>query len=285
MCRYFIIVFLFLFPFVMAGCSGNASDENAEANVNNSQADVYTDANAALVDGIKLLEAGETEKAIEVLNQAVTLDPDLADAYFQLGIAYSLIEFRDTLAAEETDEPVSSPESGEKRPKEKKTNSDIAFENAVEAYKKKTADNKEDHASFYNLGRSYAKLDQDVSAANALRQAVRLNPDDTEYQTELGSILIRLAKYSEAVAALKKALDLDPENLLAEDLLERAEAGHKRINFTVLPKDPSKPDPADANANSAPSPSDSDGRSPKPSLPTPPPKPIPTLVPVNKPKP
>ena len=280
---YFLASFLIAVAF--AGCSWFGSD-SADLNANTQDtADVgYTDASTALADGIKLLESGDTEGAIEVLNRAVEIDPDRADAYFHLGIAYSLIEFRDQMAAKESLDEGPAMDEGEKPQKDKRPNSEIAFEKAVEAYKKRTTENKDDHVAFYNLGRSYAKLDQDVNASNALRQAVKLKPDDSDYQTELGSILMRLAKYPEAVAALRKALELDPDNLMAEDLLEKAEAGQKRISFTVLPKDTPKPEPGDANANTGPTSANTDTKIDRPP-PPPPPKPRPTGSPANRPMP
>lgn len=283
------ICLVVLFACCLVGCSWLGSGgANDNANTQEPAQSELSDPTAALEEGIRLLENGETEAAIEILNKAVELDPDLADGYFQLGIAYSLIEFRDQLAAVESVEPITENTDEKSSSKDKKSNSQIAFEKAVEAYKKRTDANKEDHVAFFNLGRSYAKLDQDVSAANALRQAVRLYPEDTDYQTELGSILIKLARYQEAVAALNKALELDPENLMAEDLLEKAEAGRKRVSFTVLPKDPSKPDEADANTNTSPAPTDPAVKTDKPPPPPPPPakpKPQPTNSPANKPKP
>src|SRR5687767_10231344 len=50
-----------------------------------------TDANAALVEGSRLLDENQTERAIEFLEHAVSLNPDLAEAHFKLGIAYSLL--------------------------------------------------------------------------------------------------------------------------------------------------------------------------------------------------
>src|SRR5690606_9343013 len=161
-----------------------------------------------------------------------------------------------------------------------KPNSVIAFERAVERYKKRIKANPEDHAAHYNLGRAYSKLNEDQDAAKALREAAELHPEDTEYHTELGTVLIDLAKYREAVAALKKALEVDPQNLHAEELLEQAEAGQKRITFTELPdylkKKPaansSKPDPD-------PSPEPSPTAAPKPT----PAKPKPTPTATNRP--
>ena len=64
---------------------------NANANTNTSQY-TYASADQAVEAGMAYLENGETEKAIEAFNQAVAMDPSLADAYFQLGVAYALQE-------------------------------------------------------------------------------------------------------------------------------------------------------------------------------------------------
>jgi tetratricopeptide (TPR) repeat protein len=98
---------------------------------------------------------------------------------------------------------------------------------------------------------------------------VKLNPEDTEYQTELGAILIKLAQYREAIPPLKKALELDPENIRAIDLLEDAEAGRSRVNYSSTPKEEKKK-PGD-NTNSSPSSNSNSSSTPSNSkLPSPP---------------
>lgn len=236
----------------LAGCSyfrgaGNTADGNSNSQLH--AADI-TDANAALEEGTKLLDAGETERAIEVLLRAVEINPDLGDAFFRLGIAYSLIEFRDQLAAEESVEQPVEPSPDGRPANAKKKNSEVAFAKAVDAYRKQIDLNEEDHAAYFNLGRSYNKLNKDEDAARALRQAVKLKPDDTEYQTVLGSVLIKLARYQEAVGTLKKALEIDPQNIEAEELLEKAEAGRRRVTFVPTPKDSANSNTA--NTNTAP---------------------------------
>jgi len=244
------MVLLFAAAF-FAACSGSGpTAENANVAAEPTpmaNAADYTDANLALTDGVKQLETGDTEKAIELLNRAVEINPDLAEAYFRLGIAHALIEFRDQMAAEQQIEPTETPANSKEKPA--KPQSVLAFEKAVEAYKKLIEANDEDHNAYYNLGRSYNKLNEDEDAARALRQAVKLNPDDTEYQQELGAVLIKLAKYSEAVGVLKKSVELDADNIEALELLERAEAGQKRVSFTVMPGDDKRN--ANSNANAA----------------------------------
>jgi len=259
-----ICIFLFLFGAILLqiGCGGSSDNTNqANANVPTPTANTnansnttaqstplpeFTDADTAFAEGNKLFDANKTEMAVEAYNQAVKLNPEFAEAWFKLGVSYALIEKQNEVESlnEEVDESV-TPTPTPKKSKSKKDapvvrtkDSEKAFEKAVAAYKKIVAKNDKDDAAFYNLGRAYNKLDEDEDAEKALRQAVKLKPEETLYQTEHGAILIKLARYDEAVKALKKALEIDAENSEAAELLEKAEAGKKRINFGVTPKPP-----------------------------------------------
>ena len=227
-----------------------------------------TDANQALAIGNDLLENNETEKAIDAFLRATELDPDLAEAWFQLGIAYGLIEKEQQLEAE-ADANVTS----DNTQKASRTNSEKAFKKAIEAYKKILAGNPDDDVALYNMGRAYNKLNQDEEAAKALKQAVRIKPDDTDYQTELGAILIKLAQYREAILPLRKALELDPENSRAADLLDDAEAGRSRIDYVPPKKDANGNLNTNANVIANVSANSNTGLKPTPTVAKPTPKP------------
>jgi len=220
-------------------CSRNGSDAPAGSDAN-SQAPFaeITDADQAMTIGDQLFENNETEKAIDAYLRAAEINPDLADAWFKLGIAYALIEKQQALEAQNDVNAAGEEQKGGR------TNSEKAFRKAVEAYKKILAQNPDNDAALFNLGRSYNKLNEDEEAAKALRQSVKLQPENSEYQTELGAILIKLAQYHEAIPPLKKALEIDPDNSRAADLLDDAEAGRNRVDYTPPKKD------ANANANS-----------------------------------
>ena len=233
-----ILVLIGCLSLALAGCGGAPSNANNAAvsteNTNTapavSQFASITDANAALAEGKRLLDENQTETAIEALKRAVELDADLAEAHFQLGVAYALLEMQNEQSGKVTEPASNSKEAA------KKTKSERAFEDAVKAYKKWLAKNPKDDNAYYYLGRTYAKLMQDDDAEEAFQEAVKLKPEDSEYQTELGSILIKLAKYSEAIKPLKKAIELDSSNGRAADLLEDAEAGKKRVDYVSTDK-------------------------------------------------
>lgn len=252
--KVFISIFLTALAFSIFGCTDDAANNSNQSNIalitaptaENRQENVnveleetplpeFTDADTALAEGNKLFDANENEKAVEAYKQAVKLNPDLAEAYFKLGIAYSLLE-NEQEASENPDEmPTPKPAKSKKGKKDAPppTKANKAFENAVKAYKKILAKNPKDDAAHFNLGRAYNKLNDDKEAEKSLRQAVKLKPEDSQYQMELGAILIKLAQYDEAVAALKKAIKLDEMNLQAEEMLEDAQAGKKRVDYGV----------------------------------------------------
>jgi len=235
------------------GCSGEtAANEPPPANIEVAEArpiSEITDANVALAEGNRLFDENQTQQAIEAYRHAISLDPDLADAYFQLGIAYDLLQLQNQQAGIVTEPPTGSNSKGDPP----KTPSEKAFEKAVAAYEKRIDANKDDHEAHFNLGRTYVKLLKDDEAAKAFKKAVEIKPDDTEYQTELGAILIRLAQYAAAIGPLKKAIELDSANARAAELLEDAKAGRQRIDYALANRNTNTnqavPKPNKSNSN------------------------------------
>ncbi len=260
-----------LFSIVSIGCSGSADNgqnqtvskneanqlKNDNAAVNNADSGAanntgaangkaestplpeFKTADEAIAEGVKLLDLNDNNKAIEAFKQAVKLNPESGEAYFRLGIAYAQVEKSEKeenlmkVDAAPTPKPGRAKQSknGKFVPPPPTTNSEKAFAESVKAYKKFLIKNPKDDAAYFNLGRAYNKLNNDPEAQKALLQAVKLKPEDTDYQTELGAIYVKLAKYDEAVRALKKALEIDSANLQADELLDKAQSGKKRVDF------------------------------------------------------
>lgn len=277
-------IFCIALSLVSFGCGSKPAAVVEDPNANTAFVAVtFPDANAALAEGTRLLDENDTLGAIAALKQAVEMNPDLAEAYFKLGVAYALQEMQ----LEQTGEAVPVQVDGEGKKKTSKLRSEIAFEKAVEAYEKWLKSNpKDDNAHFY-LGRTYSKLLKDEDAEKHFKEAVELKPDDTEYQTELGGVLIKLAQYREAIPALKKAIELDASNDRAIALLEDAEAGRQRVDYVSKDANANKTAPnkagnsnsnsSNSNSNSAPPPSANTKPTPatKPAATPPPAKPTP----------
>lgn len=173
---------------------GEASEGTAEGK--------RTQARALLEEGKELYRTDQDDKAVEKFQEAIKLDPDLAEGHFRLGLAY------DAIGSEQEAE--------------------AAYKKSIELYKK-LSDEQKDAESRYNMGQAYAGLHLYTEAVREYRQATKLKDDDSDMFYDLGTAQSKLANYDEAVAAFSKALEIDPENYRAEDALEEAREGVKRI--------------------------------------------------------
>jgi tetratricopeptide (TPR) repeat protein len=177
------------------GPSGTTASSNSSSSVG--------EARALLEKGKQLYREDQDEAAAEAFKQAISLDPNLAEAHFRLGLSYEALDKAEEAEAE--------------------------YKKAIETYKKYLDANADDAEAHYNLGQTYANLHQYSDAIREYRQATRLRDDDADIYYDLGMALMRLAQYSEAASAFSKSLDIDPNNYRAEDGLAEAQEGAKRI--------------------------------------------------------
>ena len=91
------------------------------------------------------------------------------------------------------------------------------------------SDNKDDAEGHYNLGQAYAGLHLYSEAVREYRQAIRLKDDDADMYYDLGTALTKLAQYDAAATAFSKSLEIDPDYYRAQDGLDEAKEGIKRI--------------------------------------------------------
>lgn len=162
-----------------------------------------TQARALLEEGKELYRTDEDDKAVEKFQEAIKLDPDLAEAHFRLGLTH------DAMGQEQEAEE--------------------SYKKAIELYKKYLEDNSKDAEAHYNLGQAYAGRRFYSEAVREYRLATKLKDDDSDMFYDLGTALSKLANYDEAVTAFSKSLEIDPENYRAEDALEEAREDAKRI--------------------------------------------------------
>jgi len=183
------------------------------------------DARALFDRGVDAYRHDRDEEAVEAFRQAVSLDPDFAEAHYRLGLALH--------AAGQADE------------------ADKAYERAVEAYEKLTKQDPKNSDAYYFLGLCYEKLGKYEQAVRVLKESVRNSPEgnDDKYY-ELGLAHYKIAQYDEAVSALNKALEINPDNFPAADLLEKAKEGASRVaEIRKHQADLLKQKNANANAN------------------------------------
>lgn len=136
------------------------------------------DAELLLADAIYLRAEGETGLAADRLERAIELDPELTEAYVQLG----LIELE----------------------RERLERADRAFERALAL-----APDSDELRS--DVGLVYLVNDRIDRAVELLREAAELDPDFAEHQNRLALALARRGSGDEALAAIENALAISPD--------------------------------------------------------------------------
>jgi tetratricopeptide (TPR) repeat protein len=204
---FITLIVIFLLAISQGACSRKKAvnvNTNASAAGSHTAEEDRTQARALLLDGQDLYLTDQDEKAVEVFQEAIKLDPELPEAYFRLGLAYVAIG--------------------------KDQEAEDAYKQAIEKYKKYLAqDGKDDAEGHYNAGQAYAGLHLYSEAVREYRQATRLKDDDADMFYDLGTALSKLAQYDEAASAFTKSLEIDPDNTRAEDALAEAREGVQRI--------------------------------------------------------
>ena len=189
------------------GCnrSGQQSTNNSAgtAEVSNGLNGDRTQAKALLDKGKQLYRDDQDTEAVEAFQQAVKLDPDLAEAHFRLALGYEALDKREDAESE--------------------------YKKAAETYKKHLDSSPDDAEAHYNLGQTYANLGNYSEAIREYRQANKLKTDDPDIYYDLGVAHTKLAQYDQAAAAFSKSLEIDPDYYRAQDALNEAKEGIKRI--------------------------------------------------------
>lgn len=189
------------------GCkrSGQQSPNNSAGapQVSNNLPEDRARARAQLDKGKELYRNDQDAEAVLAFQEAVRLDPNLAEAHFRLGMGYESLGKRDEAEGE--------------------------YKKAVEAYKKYFEQNENDAEAHYALGQSYANLGQYSEAVRQYKEATKLKDDDPDMFYDLGVAYTKLAQYDAAASAFSKSLEIDPDNYRAQDGLDEAKEGIQRI--------------------------------------------------------
>jgi len=134
--------------------------------------------------GIALQGQNKLEEAIEAYNKALSIKPDTADAYYNMGIALQ----------------------GQNK-----------LEEAIEAYNKALSF-KHDYAdAFINMGAALLEQNKLEEAIEAYNKALAIKPDYAEANYNMGNVLQKQSKLEEAIEAYKKALSIKPDYAAAYD--------------------------------------------------------------------
>src|ERR1044071_252976 len=193
--------------FWAVGCrrSGQQSTNNSAGSppVSNGLTEDRTRARSLLDKGKEQYLNDQDAEAVLSFMEAVRLDPDLAEAHFRLALGFQAMGKSEEAEAE--------------------------YKKAVAAYKKYLDENPDDAEAHYALGQTYAGLSQYSEAIRQYREATKLKEDDPDMYYDLGVAYTKLAQYDATAGAFSKSLEIDPDYYRAQDGLDEAKEGIKRI--------------------------------------------------------
>ncbi|MDG2473914.1 MAG: tetratricopeptide repeat protein [Paracoccaceae bacterium] len=154
----------------------------------------------------------QLDAALMAYNKAVTIKPDYADAYYNMGVVLN-----------EQDKPKQAIKAYNKaldiKPDFTQAYYNMAntfkeqgnLEKAIEAYQK-ALDNKPDYAEAYNnMGNALKEQGKLEKAIGAYNKALDIKPDYLYAYSNIGAVLQKQGKSEEAVDAYYKALDIKPD--------------------------------------------------------------------------
>ena len=189
------------------GCkrSGQQSTNNSAGapEVSNGLASDPAKARSLLDQGKEFYRKDQDDEAVKAFAEAVRMDPELAEAHFRLALGYESLGKREEAEGE--------------------------YKKAVETYKKYLEQHPENAEAHYALGQTYAGLDRYSDAIREYREATKRKEDDPDMFYDLGVAHTKLAQYDAAAAAFSKSLEIDPDYYRAQDGLDEAKEGIKRI--------------------------------------------------------
>jgi tetratricopeptide (TPR) repeat protein len=148
-------------------------------------------AEALLEAGLQSAEKGDTVGAISHFREAIGLNPDFAEAWFNLGVAYSSQEKR-------------SEGHGDA------VRATVFRQQAIEAFERALLLDPNLPRIHEALGLLYQRRGEKMAAIQAFRKALARSPLSASSYNSLGSLLASVGSWEEATAAFEKAIELNP---------------------------------------------------------------------------
>ena len=194
-------------------------------------------------EAVRLHNAGEYEKALEIRRELVKINPENAVYHNSLGITlHRMKRYEESAAAK-------------RKAVELEPNTAVYHDNLSAALHcmghyeealsetEKAIELEPDNARYYDsLGITLHAMKHYEEAAEAKRKAVELEPGNAEYHDSLSITLHRMGRYEEALKETEKAIELAPDNAEYYDSLgitlhamkhyeEAAEAKRKAVKL------------------------------------------------------
>jgi tetratricopeptide (TPR) repeat protein len=141
--------------------------------------------------GLLCLQTQRPDEAIELIEKAISISPDDAQAHSNLGIAYRNLN---------------------------------QLQKAAEHFHASIQLAPKNPGPFNNLGGVYVLLGHYEGAAMCFKQALAIQPGLADVHFNLGNALVQLQEYDEAIQNLEHCLKLRPDFAECRDALEQAES-------------------------------------------------------------
>jgi tetratricopeptide (TPR) repeat protein len=129
--------------------------------------------------GLQLAKTGDLQGAIAAYNQAININPDVAEYWFNKGL--TLFHLQD-------------------------------FPAAIAAYDQAINIKPQHYKSWYNRGLSLGELGEFTEAIACFAEAIAIQPQNPQPWSSQGLALLKLGEISEAISCYDQALTLEPEN-------------------------------------------------------------------------
>ncbi|HEY9725073.1 MAG TPA: GNAT family N-acetyltransferase [Chroococcales cyanobacterium] len=158
--------------------------------------------------GNKRRQADDLQVAIEYYQQAIAMQPDWAEAHYNLGLTLKKQgKWTEAIACYQKAQEL-QPDNIE---------AEVGFANALHAQGKLPSELKTGYAAInLDLGNKCRQADDLQVAIEYYQQALAMQPDSAEAHYNLGLALQKQGKWIEAIACYQKARELQPDSIEAE---------------------------------------------------------------------
>ena len=157
----------------------------------------------------KLLELRQVKPAITCYRRAINLQPDLIDAYWQLGAIFMAIgNHHRAIACYQQALKVAPPQARSYLLLAKALIQTKQWQAALTCYQKATSLEPDNAAIQHNLGEILAHEQQWDDAAIAYRKAIAIKPNNSWSHHNLGHVLLQSRKWQEAALCFRQAIQL-----------------------------------------------------------------------------
>jgi tetratricopeptide (TPR) repeat protein len=181
--------------------------------------------------GDQLQSDGQTDQAMAMYQEAITINPYHAEVWYKLGLLFlnrgqfdQAVPRLQKAVALEPDDIYARKGLGAALQDMGRLDEAIDQFNQVVRLKPSDAD------AYSNLGNCYGMKGQLNDAIRCLNQAVKLKPNSAQNHRELGVGLANNARWNEAIDQFQQAINLDPSDTQAKADLDAANQAKARTN-------------------------------------------------------